>query len=292
MTRGYADVVAGVLSGICQSVIIYPMDTLKVRLQTQKLSPQSAVVYHNAIDCAKKIFRNEGVRGYFRGMSSMLCTTPVCNAVLFAVYGQMQRLMHQWNGSKTISAAQYWLCGGVAGGVGAYLYCPIEAIKVRMQMQYHLSPNKLLYRNPIDCGLYIIKHDGVLALYRGLAATIWRDIPGTAAWYGSYEMVRTALAGGETPHILHNMTAGSVAGAMYWVFAYPQDLVKSRLQTNPALAATAPRTWSLVRQVVAKEGWRGLYAGFSTCIVRSGPSSAVLFGSYQYIFDKLTSLSR
>jgi hypothetical protein len=44
-------------------------------------------------------------------------------------------------------------------------------------------------------------------------------------------------------------------------------------------------SFRVIRDILNEGGVRQLYRGFGTTLLRSIPSSAVLFGSYQYFFD-------
>lgn len=51
------DVIAGTIGGWAQVIVGQPLDTIKVRLQTQPSPP----IYRNATDCFQQLFRQEGV---------------------------------------------------------------------------------------------------------------------------------------------------------------------------------------------------------------------------------------
>lgn len=58
-------------SGTASVLIGSPLDTIKVRLQIQS---HAAQVYTGPFDCAKKIMREEGLPGFYRG-SRIIPTT-------------------------------------------------------------------------------------------------------------------------------------------------------------------------------------------------------------------------
>lgn len=51
------DVIAGTIGGWAQVLVGQPLDTIKVRMQTQPSPP----IYRNATDCFQQLFRQEGV---------------------------------------------------------------------------------------------------------------------------------------------------------------------------------------------------------------------------------------
>src|SRR5262249_23944598 len=59
--------------------------------------------------------------------------------------------------------------GAIAGAVGATAVYPIDLVKTRMQNQRSKVVGELLYKNSIDCFKKVIKNEGMIGLYRGLA---------------------------------------------------------------------------------------------------------------------------
>ena len=80
-----------------------------------------------------------------------------------------------------------------AGGLVAFVLTPMELIKSRLQVQTTAPSGavagKRAYAGPIDCITKSIRYEGFSVLYRGHMATVLREVPGTAAWFGVYELV-------------------------------------------------------------------------------------------------------
>jgi hypothetical protein len=60
---------AGILAGVVTSTATNPIWVVKTRLQLDK-SITGARRYNNSIDCARQIFRQEGLKGFSRGLSA------------------------------------------------------------------------------------------------------------------------------------------------------------------------------------------------------------------------------
>lgn len=269
-SRTIHNVLAGAISGIWQLFFLFPIDTIKTRLQTQAMLVQvgEKQLFKGPIDCAKVTFQKEGIRGFYKGMSSVLAMQPISSSILFASYGKGKELCERYNEyrnrPKELTYPQYLIAGSVSGFVSGVIYCPQELVKVRLQMQV----NDATYSGPIDCIRSIIKKNGVRGMFSGLSATMFRDVFGTAAWYGSYEIFRREFGGPDAP-VYINMLSGSLAGATYWVVAFPADLVKSRVQWSGG------DIMPIYKDIIGRHGFRGLYTGFSTALMRSMPSSGV-----------------
>src|SRR3989338_2500442 len=78
------DLLAGTTGGLFQLVVGHPLDTIKVRLQTQPIDKSGrGLVYRGVIDCVKKVWRHEGLLGFFKGMASPMLGVAGLNAILF-----------------------------------------------------------------------------------------------------------------------------------------------------------------------------------------------------------------
>ncbi|XP_064983192.1 S-adenosylmethionine carrier 1, chloroplastic/mitochondrial-like isoform X2 [Musa acuminata AAA Group] len=73
-------------------------------------------------------------------------------------------------------------------------------------------------------------------------------------------------------------TAGAVGGVAASLIRVPTEVVKQRMQTGQFTSAP-----NAVRLIVAKEGIRGLYAGYSSFLLRDLPFDAIQFCIYEQL---------
>jgi solute carrier family 25 carnitine/acylcarnitine transporter 20/29 len=170
------DFTAGIFGGASGVLAGHPWDTIKVRLQNQHAS---GIQYKGAIDCFLKILREEKIPGLYRGMSSPLIGIAAINSVIFGVYGHTTRIVNESNLSPISKVA---IAGAVSGFANSFICCPIELVKIRLQNQHDALSKPVrftvpIYAGPIDCIKKVYKGEGVRGFYRGLSATIYRDIP-------------------------------------------------------------------------------------------------------------------
>jgi ornithine carrier protein len=144
-----------------------------------------------------------------------------------------------------------------------------------------------------------VRVDGVRGLWLGQTGTLIRETGGSAAWFGTKELVCKLLlrrgggSDGDAParplHPWESALSGACAGAAYNLAFFPADTVKSTMQTEaelrPASAGSAgpqgQRSFvSVARELYRAGGLRGLYAGCGITVARSVPSSALIFLIY------------
>ncbi|KAF6265536.1 mitochondrial carrier domain-containing protein [Scenedesmus sp. NREL 46B-D3] len=163
-----------------------PLDTLRVRLQ------QRGCQQHSVAGVWKDMARAEGVRGLFRGMSYPVYTTALQNAVTFQAQGVASRLL---TGSADKSAACWQvscLAGMFAGAVQTCISCPVELLKIRLQLQ-HALPGMPGYVGPWGMLRRVVAQEGVLGLFRGFAVTLARDTPSYGLYFLTYHWMVAGL---------------------------------------------------------------------------------------------------
>ncbi|XP_018561690.1 calcium-binding mitochondrial carrier protein Aralar1 isoform X3 [Anoplophora glabripennis] len=171
--------------------------------------------------------------------------------------------------------------GSIAGAVGATAVYPIDLVKTRMQNQRTGSfIGELMYRNSFDCFKKVIRHEGVLGLYRGLLPQLMGVAPEKAIKLTVNDLVRDKLMDkkGNIP-LYGEILAGACAGGSQVVFTNPLEIVKIRLQVAGEIAGGAKvRAWTVVKEL----GLFGLYKGAKACLLRDVPFSAIYFPAYAH----------
>eukprot|EP00743_Colponemidia_sp_Colp-15_P007954 GILK01008615.1.p1 GENE.GILK01008615.1~~GILK01008615.1.p1 ORF type:complete len:330 (+),score=32.19 GILK01008615.1:36-992(+) len=283
------DFISGTLAGMSITIVGHPFDTIKVRLQTQVDNSK----FRGMSDCIRQTYAKEGLRGYYKGMGSPFSTVPIVNAVVFSAYGQAKRWIGKFDDNE-LTIPQLIGAGAWAGFVNSFVVGPVELIKARLQIQYD-SPAHSQFKGPVDCLRKTIQTQGIKGVFRGMSATIYREVPAYAAQFGTYESCKRAIASFQgipvtdlAPAAL--LLSGGIGGIGCWVFSYPQDLVKTRLQVQPDGQASKYKPSRLLldggffscwKEVVRTDGYRGLWRGFTPCVARAFPANAAGFLTYE-----------
>lgn len=82
----------GASSGAFGATVVYPLNVLRTRLQTQGTSMHPAR-YTGIWDVAQKTYRNEGVRGMYKGLAPNLLKVAPALSITWMVYEKAKYMM-------------------------------------------------------------------------------------------------------------------------------------------------------------------------------------------------------
>ena len=239
--------------------------------------------YTSSLDCAKQIFSQRGMSGFYRGLATPLLGSMAEISTLMTTYGFFKRLLGEHPDKPELPA---WKLALASGGSGIGVSCvltPVELIKCKLQVQHAVNYSGPLYKGPLDCIYQICLRESPLGLTRGLGSTLVREIPGNVAWFGAYEatcsMFRKSSDKKEVLNPGVYMLAGAMAGISYWTIPFPADTVKSKIQTAPP--GVKLKFWPTMMDILKKEGVPGLYRGWLVTVLRAAPANAAVFYSYE-----------
>ncbi|KAJ6656938.1 hypothetical protein lerEdw1_002939 [Lerista edwardsae] len=287
-----AEFAAGWLSGAAGLALGHPIDTVKVRLQTQ-------AGYRSILDCLIRTYRHEKVFGFFKGMSFPLLSIAMVNSVMFGAYSNallfLSNTPHRERSARPPSYPHIFMAGCFSGLVQATVLAPVDLIKVRLQNQTHPYSRRGLplgaqprYRGPVHCAASILREEGIPGLFRGGSALVIRDTPTMAAYFLSYTGIcRGLTAEGQEPGPATVFLAGGCAGTASWALATPMDVVKARLQMDGVKGVKYRGILDCILTSARQEGVQVFLKGLSLNSLRAFPVNAVTFLSYESILKVL-----
>jgi len=307
--RAMREITYGSIAGMVSKVFEHPFDLTKVRLQAQVL--EKTARFNGPIDCLRKTWKTEGIRGLYRGLPAPITAAMAENASLFLSYGEIQnfiRYVTHRAPQEKLPLYHLALSAAVAGAITSFLLTPIELVKCKMQVQMLISPpvstgtssvpQKL--PGPISVFVSVIRKTGLRGLWLGHTGTFIRETGGTAAWFSTKEYIASLLLARRSRHTStdtqlrpwESALSGACAGASFNLVLFPADTVKSAMQTEEELRpkSTASRSSNPIPRkatfggtfmaMYRAQGIRGLYAGCGITVARSIPSSAIIFLIY------------
>jgi len=103
--------IMGCVASATTVCIMIPLDTIKTRLVTQVSGPSTADAYKGIVDCAIRVYREEGMRTFYRGLAPRLISVVPMIGIQFGVYEFMKKAMRERDVSKKIQMEEVYLNG-------------------------------------------------------------------------------------------------------------------------------------------------------------------------------------
>ncbi|KFO79827.1 Mitochondrial carnitine/acylcarnitine carrier protein, partial [Cuculus canorus] len=274
---------AGGFGGVCLVFVGHPLDTIKVRLQTQpKPQPGQPPLYSGTFDCFRKTLVGEGVRGLYRGMAAPIIGVTPMFAVCFFGFGLGKRLQ-QRKPDDVLTYPQLFAAGMLSGVFTTAIMAPGERIKCLLQIQAATGETK--YSGSLDCAKQLYREAGIRGVYKGTVLTLMRVSPARGFFYFLLlffflflpPQPCCSVSDLSVPRILF---AGGLAGIFNWAVAIPPDVLKSRFQTAPP--GKYPNGFrDVLRELIREEGVASLYKGFTAVMIRAFPANAACFLGFE-----------
>lgn len=177
--------VAGAVSGAAATGVTYPLDLLRTRFAAQGRHR----VYSSLRGALLDIHRDEGLKGFFRGLGPALGQIIPFMGIFFATYEglrlQLGHLHLPW-GSGDATA------GIVASVVAKTAVFPLDLVRKRIQVQgptrskyvYNDIP---VYTSAVRGLRSIYRTEGLRGLYKGLPISLVKAAPASAITLWTYE---------------------------------------------------------------------------------------------------------
>ncbi|KNC79123.1 hypothetical protein SARC_08472 [Sphaeroforma arctica JP610] len=245
--------------------------------------------YSSTRDALTKIYKQEGRRGYFKGLGPSLFALLPTWAVYFTTYEQLKvRIGIHYDLAP--KSSQLHLMAAIGAGVASNVVTsPLWLIKTRLMTQQRgLTP--YFYKNSVHALITIMQREGPLALYKGLAASLV-GVVHVGIQFPLYEILKVKFSSNYSERadtttkaiILASATSKTIASVAW----YPHEVVRTRMQNQSVPPFKYNNILHCAKTVVMEEGVRALYRGLPTNLFRVIPSCVITFTSYETILSWL-----
>ncbi|XP_077807038.1 mitochondrial glutamate carrier 2 isoform X1 [Macaca mulatta] len=243
-----AKLINGGVAGLVGVTCVFPIDLAKTRLQNQ----HGKAMYKGMIDCLMKTARAEGFFGMYRGAAvNLTLVTPEKAIKLAANDFFRQLLMEDGYGQRNLKMEMLAGCG--AGMCQVVVTSPMEMLKIQLQdagrlavhhqgsasapsaSRSYTTGSASTHKRPSATLIAreLLRTQGLAGLYKGLGATLLRDIPFSIIYFPLFANLNhlgfNELAGKAS--FAHSFVSGCVAGSVAAVAVTPLDVLKTRIQT-------------------------------------------------------------
>ncbi|EJU05089.1 mitochondrial carrier [Dacryopinax primogenitus] len=243
----FGHALAGALGAVFSNTIVYPLDTIKTRIQAgeNKVVQNGKEKHLGAWDLMSKIIREEGVVGYYAGYAATMLSTFSQSYAYFLAYtivrtSYLRRLAARTKSTSTqISIGMELLLGAVAGALAQIFTIPVSVIATRQQIGNAHLHSTHARKEERDNSFFavardIIREDGITGLWAGLKPGLVLTV-NPAITYGVFERMKGIVLARRRETKLKPWTAflvGAMSKTLATVVTYPYIMAKIRLQAK------------------------------------------------------------
>ncbi|KAH8388406.1 hypothetical protein KR093_005774 [Drosophila rubida] len=258
---------AGALAGILEHIIMYPLDSVKTRMQ----SLTSPTKHLNITATFKNMITREGIMRPIRGASAVVAGAGPAHSLYFAVYELTKEQLTKVTSHNNLN---YVLSGSLATMVHDAISNPTDVIKQRMQM--YNSP----YTSVIRCMRDVYQKEGLHAFYRSYWTQLVMNIPYQTIHFTTYEFLQNRLNVERKYTPMVHMVAGAAAGASAAAITTPLDVVKTLLNTQET--GLTKGMIEAIRKIYRMAGPRGFFKGMTARVLYAMPATAICWSTYEF----------
>jgi hypothetical protein len=161
-----------------------PFDVIKQRMQVH------GSTHRSIIECARHVFRNEGLRAFYVSYPTTLAMTVPFTALQFTAYESLTKFM-QNKRSTGYDPLTHCTAGGLAGGIAAAATTPLDVIKTLLQTRGTANDAEIRNcRGLLPAARIIWRREGVNGFFRGMKARVVTAAPSTAICWSAYELAK------------------------------------------------------------------------------------------------------
>ncbi|KAF2842140.1 calcium dependent mitochondrial carrier protein-like protein [Patellaria atrata CBS 101060] len=191
--HSWSKFICGGTSGMVSQFVVYPLDTLKFRMQCETVK---GGLHGNRliIATAKKMWTKDGFRSFYRGLPMGLAGMFPYAALDLGTFEYLKKTISQHNAKKrgvheeqampgSVATAAI---GGFSGAFGASMVYPMNLIRTRLQSQGTVQHPRT-YTGIWDVLHQTVKGEGIRGLFKGLTPNLLKVVPAVSITYVVYE---------------------------------------------------------------------------------------------------------
>lgn len=318
--KAFANGFAGAIAGTVAATVVCPLDVLKTRLQVgSALRGTSAGEYLSTYGALRRIVRNEGPRGLYRGLGPTVTALLPNWGVYFSMYGALKRLLsgtrddasseaasadgedaEVGDASAPVKGANHLAHIAAAAGAGAgtiFVTNPLWVAKTRLQVQHSQAlaaamPKRVPYTSTINALTRITREEGFRGLYSGFGPSLI-GIAHVIIQFPLYESIKVELARERDVTLdrispMDLMVSSAVAKMIASTITYPHEVIRSHMHVHGLGPFRGIGT--VASRILNEGGITAFYRGCGTNLIRTTPAAAITFTSFELVSREIDKL--
>ncbi|XP_008544650.1 mitochondrial folate transporter/carrier [Microplitis demolitor] len=282
----YQHFVAGISGGVLSTLMLHPLDLVKIRFAANDGLSSTAPNYTGLRNAISEIVKSEGFRGLYRGVSPNVLGSGASWGIYFFIYNIIKKSIQNGDSESPLGPSLHLLAAAETGVLTLLMTNPVWVIKTRLCLQYNndvLLDESKRYSGMVDALKKIYRTEGIRGLYKGFVPGMFGVSHGAIQFMTYEEMKNKYNTYLERPidtklEIGEYMAFAAVSKSIAAAITYPYQVVRARLQDQHR---DYRGTWDCVQRTWRGEGWRGFYKGLSVNLTRVVPATVITFVVYE-----------
>lgn len=282
------DAVAGFSAGCVTTLVMHPLDLIKVRVQ--------ADASHHGLGAYSRVFnhllRHHKVLALYRGLGPNLVGNAVAWGAYFTLYQDLVKRLSR-NTDSGPGPATYLVSSLTAGTVTGFVSNPIWVLKTRMLATNRNDPSA--YSSMLQGAKQIFYKEGITGFWKGFTPGLM-GIVQNAIQFAIYDslkqhyrdMPRPVAIGEEqdTKGQKHDLDTlqyicfSAVSKVVAALSTYPYQVVRTRMQLQDAVKSSPLK---VIAALYRKEGFYALYKGLAANLLRVVPATCTTLLVYEKV---------
>jgi len=179
-------ILTGVSAGATEAVVVTSFELVKIRMQDKA----NAGKYNTTVNAIRKIYQEEGILAFSKGLEATVWRHAVWNGGYFGVIHAVRGALPEAE-TKHGLIFRNFTAGLIGGTVGTALNTPFDVAKTRVQG--HMLGQPVKYGWTLPAVGIIAKEEGLAALYKGFAPKVLRLGPGGGILLVVFDFVSTLI---------------------------------------------------------------------------------------------------
>ena len=305
----------GGMAGSVAKTVTAPLSRLTILYQvhpmvtTKETRPKFAMSIRGGLE---KIIQRGGMLSLWKGNGTSVLHRFPFSAINFYCYEGMLDILNgpsrlsdededDMNNPREVSTFSRLVAGAVAGSTACVACYPLDLVRTRLTTQLDGQEH---YKGITDAFVKIVRSEGVLGLYSGIAPTLMVAVPSFSISYMVYGSLKEyaledelfynlrkvdTVTGEEKLGFQLTLMCGAASGILSTLVTFPFDTVRRRMQIQSLHFALHEQISGvqIMRRLFKTDGLKGFYRGITPEVLKVIPMVSTMFTVYEMLKDKL-----
>jgi solute carrier family 25 protein 38 len=270
-----ARLVAGLLAGVLNALLLQPLEVVKSRLQTRKASDPT-----RNLAMLRHVWQEGGSAALWSGVGPSIIRLAGGITLYFFFLGEIEATLRQSFGPLTgaMAAVVTFILGALSRCLAMLVFCPFTVLKTRAEVAVRSGDRDSggIYQQLVR----LAKTEGPSGLYAGIGASLLRDVPYSGLNLTLMKLLRDVLAFAVLPVAAQSALTGACSAACATFLTQPADVIRTQ-QVIRTSKEKRPSALAVLVLSYRTGGVAGIFAGGTARVATRAAQQAITWGVFE-----------